>query len=93
MLNQKIKNITRTVETKSNPKIVKDRQYQYPQYGFELTLAVIGTDWTGSCKFNYHTITASTAPDLKLKPLWTLEDMYLSQRKYHDINEILLKMA
>jgi hypothetical protein len=23
---------------------------------------VIGTDWTGSCKFNYHTITATTAP-------------------------------
>jgi hypothetical protein len=62
MLNQKIKNITRTVETKSNPKIVKGRQYQYPQYGFELSLAVIGTDWTGSCKSNYHTITAMMAP-------------------------------
>jgi len=30
--------------------------------GFELTtLVVIGTDYTGSCKFNYHTITATTA--------------------------------
>ena len=31
--------------------------------GFELTtLVVIGTDWIGSCKFNYHTITNMTAP-------------------------------
>ena len=26
------------------------------------TLAVIGTDYIGSCKSNYHTITATTAP-------------------------------
>ena len=26
------------------------------------TLVVIGTDWTGSCKSNYHTITTTTAP-------------------------------
>ena len=33
--------------------------------GFELTnLVVIGTDCTGSCKFNYHTITTTTAPRL-----------------------------
>jgi len=31
--------------------------------GFELTtLVVIGTDCTGSCKFNYHAITTMTAP-------------------------------
>jgi hypothetical protein len=31
--------------------------------GFELTtLVVIGTDGTGSCKSNYHTITTTTAP-------------------------------
>jgi hypothetical protein len=31
---------------------------------FELTiLVVIGTDCTGSCKFNYHTITTMTAPE------------------------------
>ena len=31
--------------------------------GFELTtLAVIDTDYTGSCKSNYHTITTTTAP-------------------------------
>ena len=31
---------------------------------FELTLVVIGTDYTGtySCKSNYHTITTTTAP-------------------------------
>jgi hypothetical protein len=30
--------------------------------GFELkTLVVICTDWKGSCKFNYHTITTMTA--------------------------------
>jgi len=33
--------------------------------GFELaTLVVIGTDCTGSCKFNYHEITTTTAPVL-----------------------------
>ena len=32
--------------------------------GFELTtLVVIGTDCTGSCKSNYHTITTTTAPE------------------------------
>jgi hypothetical protein len=32
--------------------------------GFELTiLVVIGTDYTGSCKSNYHAITATTVPD------------------------------
>jgi hypothetical protein len=31
--------------------------------GFELTtLVVIGTDYTGSCKSNYHTITTITIP-------------------------------
>jgi hypothetical protein len=34
--------------------------------GFELaTLIVIGTDCIGSCKSNYHAITATTAPGLK----------------------------
>jgi hypothetical protein len=32
--------------------------------GFELTtFVVIGTDCTGSCKSNYHTITTTTAPN------------------------------
>jgi hypothetical protein len=34
-----------------------------PSVGFELTtLEVIGTDCTGSCKSNYHTITTTTSP-------------------------------
>jgi hypothetical protein len=34
---------------------------------FELTISVvIGTDCIGSCKSNYHTITAMTAPSLEL---------------------------
>ena len=35
--------------------------------GFKLTtLEVIDTDYTGSCKSNYHTITTTTAPDRNL---------------------------
>ena len=35
--------------------------------GFEFTpLMVIGTDCTGSCKSNYHTITTKTAPKVHL---------------------------
>jgi hypothetical protein len=37
-----------------------------PSTGFELTtLVVIGTDYTGSCKSNYHTITVTTVPRAK----------------------------
>jgi hypothetical protein len=37
-----------------------------PWSRFELTTSVvIGTDYIGSCKSNYHTITATTAPSLK----------------------------
>jgi hypothetical protein len=32
------------------------------------TLVVIGTDCTGSCKSNYHTITTTTKPSLELLP-------------------------
>jgi hypothetical protein len=39
--------------------------YTLPWTGFELkTLVVLGTDYTGSCKSNYHTITTTTAPAL-----------------------------
>ena len=37
--------------------------YSSPRTEFELTtLVVIGTDCIGSCKSNYHTITATTTP-------------------------------
>jgi hypothetical protein len=37
--------------------------FTLPWTGFELTTSVvIGTDCTGSCKSNYHTITTTTAP-------------------------------
>ena len=39
--------------------------YTSPRAGFELTtLVVIGTDCTGSCKSNYHTITTKTATNI-----------------------------
>jgi hypothetical protein len=49
---------------------VTDKVYYIMLYQLQLdmnevrtpTLVVIGTDWTGSCKFNYHTITTTTAP-------------------------------
>jgi hypothetical protein len=42
---------------------------------FKLTSVVMGTDYIGSCKFNYHTITAMTAPIklvLATSPLTTI---------------------
>ena len=43
-------------------------KYTSPWAGFELTsLVVMGTDCTGSCKSNYHTITTMMAPKL----IWT----------------------
>jgi hypothetical protein len=38
-------------------------QVHSPWAGFEITnLVVIGTDYTGSCKSNYHMITTTMAP-------------------------------
>ena len=41
-------------------------EYISPWTGFELiTLVVIGTDFTGSCKSNYHAITTTTASSIR----------------------------
>ena len=38
--------------------------YTSPRSRFELTTSVvIGTDYIGSCKSNYHTITVTTTPE------------------------------
>jgi hypothetical protein len=42
-------------------------EYTSPWTGFRLTtLVVMGTDCTGSCKSNYHTITTTTTPSTQL---------------------------
>jgi hypothetical protein len=53
--------------------------------GFELTsLVVIDTNYTGSCKSNYHTITATTAPksenvvSIKIKVKFEFSSFYLT---------------
>jgi hypothetical protein len=47
--------------------------YTSPWSRFELTTSVlIGTDCIGSCKYNYHTITTTTAPESVLNRLKTL---------------------
>ena len=43
-----------------------------PWMGFKLTtLVVIGTDYTGSCKSNNHTITTTMAPVIRYKIIYT----------------------
>jgi hypothetical protein len=57
------------LEKTTNLSQVTDRHYHIMLYTlpwsrFKLTTSVvIGTDHIGSCKSNYHTITATTAPD------------------------------
>ena len=44
--------------------VVSSSEYTSPWMGFELTsLVVIGTDCTGSCKFNYYEISTLMAPE------------------------------
>ena len=52
--------------------------------GFEfITLVVIGTDCTGSCKSNYHMNTSTTAPISHMELLWVVFNM---QRAWHFTN-------
>jgi len=55
-----------------NDKLYPIMLYSSPWAGVEpRTSVVIGTDYIGSCKSNYHTITATTAPSLTCnKFLW-----------------------
>ena len=61
--------------------------YSSPWSRFELTTSVvIGTDWIGSCKSNYHMITATTAPLLvhiyMYKTWWeVIPEMYFFQNQ------------
>jgi len=49
-------------------KLYRIMLYTSPWLRFELTtLVVIGTDCIGSCKSNYHTIAATTTPQI----IWT----------------------
>jgi hypothetical protein len=61
--------------------------------GFEhTTLMVIGTDCTGSCKSNNHTITTMMAPTSKYKfdsTFWWDDDKFYSVLRQHDQGGIL----
>ena len=55
-------------------------EYTSPSTKFELTtLVVIGTDDTGSCKSNYHTITTMMSPIVR--GIWTLIIIVASMNK------------
>jgi hypothetical protein len=62
---------TRVPGENHRPVAVTDKLYHIVLYISPLsgcepkTSVVIGTDYTGSCKSNYHTITATTAPQFK----------------------------
>ena len=72
-------------------------EYTSPWTGFELIiLVVIGTDCTGSCKSNYHTITTMTAPrydiwKFSLEGVVELSNLCLyltimpKNRRFHDL--------
>jgi hypothetical protein len=60
--------------------------YTSPWSRFELTTSVvIGTDYIGSCKSNYHTITATTIP---YNNLTILKDV---RKSYFLLNNIVLR--
>jgi hypothetical protein len=64
-------------------KLVSHNVVTSPWTGFELTILVmIGTDCTGSCKSNHHTITTTTAPYIKILILFPYIFNLLA-KKYH----------
>ena len=61
-------------------------RYTFPWIGFELTtLVVIGTDCTGSCKSNYHTITTMNNENLTNNKsfCWNLFQPWYSRKLGH----------
>ena len=58
--------------------------YTSPWSKFELTSVVIGTDCTGSCKSNYHELTATTPspPKKKIEMQMLLNKMNFIRKKY-----------
>jgi hypothetical protein len=61
-------------------------EYTFPWIGFELTtLVVIGTDCTGSCKSNYHTITTMNNENLTNNKsfCWNLFQPWYSRKLGH----------
>ena len=56
--------------------------------GFELTtLVVIGTDYIGSCKSNYHTIMVTTAPNILMLLLFLNSDLPRRAIMSLDVND------
>ena len=52
-------------------------EYTLPWAQFEFTtLVVIGTDYTGSCKYNYHTSTTKKAPYIHWN-WWKFNSLYM----------------
>ena len=60
--------------------------YTSPWVGVKPTTSVvIGTDCIGSCKFNYHTITATTAPKKLVVVVYTRVNIVENSVKHHKI--------
>jgi hypothetical protein len=61
-------------------------EYTSPCTGIEsTTLVVTGTDCTGSCKSNYHTITTKTAPELIGKTSQIRQIKVVNEKKYNNL--------
>jgi hypothetical protein len=59
-------------------------QVHLAEAGFErTTLVEIGTNCTGSCKSNYHTITTTTTPLFKLDKHNILKPVIIQQAPYY----------